>query len=643
MSNRWPAWLPGARTEETVTSDDLNVQGQPAGSGTPGPAQASSSIDVRLDVNVDETAARAPAAQQAPASRPAVPGMFDDDKRPDPNVQTVHSVFLALDKAVRARRLYEPNNPAYRGFLNTMKEALGRAWSVMNMISVSVEERGFVWEGNFFSIGEGRESLPFQFYKDGIRQLTFLPTFEEELERFLDVVYRARALEQNPNDDLVTILWEKEFTAFQYSFVDSLAEGIDLPTAIPLREVDGLDNLTLVADERGEGEDSKDRPFAMMEGKLSVAASITRDDFEETLYFLEPAEFDILRAEVEKEWRRDLKADVLNALFDRLDDATPARQDEIIRIMRLLLPAFLSRGDLRSASTVLVELTEQQETRTLAAEQLAAINELFDELSRPAVLSQLLRSLQEGAIDPTSADLGIFLRHLGGEALPQLLKATETATVAALQERLRGAGEALGRAHPQKLIELLRSDDEAICKGAARLCGANALATAVPSIATLLTKPSAAVRKAAVDALIQIKSGAALESLQAGLDDDDRDVRVAAARGFATLRYQPARARLEAALQGPRVRDADLTEKIAFFEAFGAVATGESVAMLDRLLNGKNILRQKQSPELRACAAMALGRVGSPASRAALEKATDETNPMVRNAVTKALRREVSA
>jgi hypothetical protein len=624
-----------------VASDDLKLQGEPAGSGAPESAQESSPLDVRLEVKVEETAARAPAAQSAPASRPAVPGMFEDDKRNNSDVQIVHNVFLALDKAVRARRLYEPNNPVYRGFLNTMKEALVRSWNVMSLISVSVEEKGFVWEDNFFSIGEGRESLPFQFYKDGIRQLTFLPTFEEEVERFLDVVYRARALEQNPNDDMVTILWEKEFTAFQYSFVDALAEGIDLPTAVPLRESDSIDNLTLVADTRGEGEDTKDRPFAMMEGKLTVAASITHGDFEETLYFLEPGELDILRAEVEKEWRRDLKADVLNALFDRLDDATPSRQDEIIRILQLLLPAFLSRGDLRSASTVLVELSEQQQAGGLAAEQLAAIRVLFEELSRPAVLSQLLRSLQEGAIDPTSADLGIFLSHLGSEALASLIRATETTSVAALQERLRTAVEQLGRAHPQKLIELLRSDDEAICVGAARLCGASALPTAVPAIAALLTKPSAAVRKAATDALIQIKSGAALDALQAALEDPDRDVRVAAARGFAALRYQPARARLEAALQD--LNDADLTEKIAFFEAFGAVATGESVAMLDKMLNGKNILRQKQSPEIRACAAMALGKVGSPASRAALEKATDETNPMVRNAVTKALRREVSA
>jgi HEAT repeat protein len=570
--------------------------------------------------------------------------MFEEDEAHHAlDVQIVHNVFLALDKAVRARRLYQPNNPVYHSFLNTLREALTRVWTMTNALSVNVEEHGFVWEGNYFSIGEGRENLPFQFYKDGIRYLTFLPTFEDELERFLDVVYRARSLEQNSNDDMVTILWEREFSAFQYSFVDALAEGIDIPTTVPVRELERVDNRQVAADTRGEAETTEERPHAMLQGKPTVATSISRDEFEETLYFLEPSELEILREEVEKEWRRELKVDVLNALFDRLEDPLPARQAEIIRILRLLLPAFLARGDLRSASAVLVELSTFLEGEQLSPDQKAQTRELFAELNQPAVLSQLLRSLQEGAIDPTGAELGVFLRHLGAEALPALVRVTETTTVAALQERLRSATEQLGRAHPQKLIELVRSDDEATAIGAARLAGLVGLPTAASALAALLSKSSAAVRKAAVEALVQIKSGPALEALQNALDDDDRDVRVAAARGLAALRYQPARTRLEAALQGPRVRDADLTEKIAFFEAFGAVANADSVAMLDRLLNGKNLLRQRQSPEIRACAAMALGKVGSPASRAALEKAAGETNPMVRNAVAKALRRELNA
>src|SRR5688500_11669909 len=213
----------------------------------------------------------------------------------------------------------------------------------------------------------------------------------------------------------------------------------------------------------------------------------------------------------------------------------------------------------------------------------------------------------------------------------------------ALQERLRGAIAGLAREHPEILTDLLRSSDEVVVIGAARLGGQIALTNAVPAIGALLKNSSVTVRKAATEALVSIKTGAALDALQAALEDSDREVRIAAARGIGSLRYQPARARLETVLQSRIVRDADLTEKMAFFEAFGAVANADSVETLDRLLNGKKLLGGRESPELRACAAMALGKVGTPASKAALEKSAQDKEPMVRNAVMKALRAEVSA
>ncbi|MEO5509618.1 MAG: HEAT repeat domain-containing protein, partial [Longimicrobiales bacterium] len=64
-----------------------------------------------------------------------------------------------------------------------------------------------------------------------------------------------------------------------------------------------------------------------------------------------------------------------------------------------------------------------------------------------------------------------------------------------------------------------------------------------------------------------------------------------------------------------------------------------SVDMLDRLLNGRRMF-SRESQEIRACAAMALGRVGTPAALAVLQRASTETNPMIRNAVSKAMRTE---
>ena len=58
------------------------------------------------------------------------------------------------------------------------------------------------------------------------------------------------------------------------------------------------------------------------------------------------------------------------------------------------------------------------------------------------------------------------------------------------------------------------------------------------------------------------------------------------------------------------------------------------------MLNGRSLLGRRESPEIRACAALALGKLGSPAAAKALEGARNETDPVVRSAVSRALRRE---
>ena len=319
------------------------------------------------------------------------------------------------------------------------------------------------------------------------------------------------------------------------------------------------------------------------------------------------------------------------------------RQRAILGILRHLIPAFLSQGDLGSASRILVELTGMLEGPALAPEARQECHALFYELSEPAMVSQLVRGLEEGLLDPAGEELGVFLRHLGPAALEVLLRSIETTDVAQLRKRLETAVEGIARNAPEPVVALLASEEPAIVAGAARLLGRLGYAKGAEAVANLLTRPDPALRLSAVDALVAIHTGPALTALQKALEDDDRDVRVAAARGLARLRYQPARARLEELIQGRLMREADLTEKIAFFEAYGSVGNAESVGMLDKLLNGRNLLRQKQPPELRACAALALGRMGTPGARTALEHARDDDQPMVRNAVARALRQEIAA
>ncbi|MGH7448382.1 MAG: HEAT repeat domain-containing protein [Longimicrobiales bacterium] len=562
-----------------------------------------------------------------------------DEVGPDTPIPAaeVAELFTVLDKAVRAQRLYQPNNPVYRSFIAGTETAFARLWDRITSLTVGIDENAFRWYNRSFSAGEGRDSMPFLFYKDGIRFATFLPGFEDEIERFLDVVNRARVQDQRTDDDMVTLLWQQEFSSFQYSYVDALAEGLHVPRPTTPKLL-GLE-LTLVTEDAAGTVKGEPQPPAVEAGEPTVAGLISRDDFEETLYFLEPAELEHLRSEVELEWNRDVKTDVLNGLFDRMEDGPPEWRTEILRILRQMLPVYLGAGDLRSATLVLVELNVVLERSDLSDEHREEARELYRELSEPAVLTQLMRSLEDGSIDPSGSELGVFLKHLGPAAMPVLLAAIERTEVTTLQERLRAAIEGLANENRDRVVALLGEQDPQVLRGAARLAGQLTITQAAPALTQLLQHPDAIVRRIVVESLIRIRTSFALDAVQQALGDGDRDVRVAAARGLATLRYAPARARIEEMLESRIVRDADLTEKIAFFEAYGAVATPESVALLDRMLNGRRLFG-RESPEMRACAAMALGRVGSPAARAALQKAGAESNPIVRNAVMKALRLE---
>jgi hypothetical protein len=129
-----------------------------------------------------------------------------------------------------------------------------------------------------------------------------------------------------------------------------------------------------------------------------------------------------------------------------------------------------------------------------------------------------------------------------------------------------------------------------------------------------------------------------LQALERSLDDVERDVRVAGVRVVQARAYRPALPRLEAMIKGKAIRDANLTEKMAVFEAYGTLCGEAGVAGLDSTLNGKSLLGRREDAELRACAAVALGRIKGASAQNALRKAANEKDVVVRNAVSRALR-----
>ncbi len=161
---------------------------------------------------------------------------------------------------------------------------------------------------------------------------------------------------------------------------------------------------------------------------------------------------------------------------------------------------------------------------------------------------------------------------------------------------------------------------------------------AVQGLAETISHPDPAIRLAVVQTLGLLGTPGAMTVVDKAIEDEDRNVRLAAVRSAGSRGYKGALRRVEAVVLGKAIKDMDLTEKMAFFEAYGSIAGANALKPLSALLLERGLLRMKEPPETRACAAIALGRLKTAEAREVLQRAQDDKELVVRNAVNRALR-----
>lgn len=536
-----------------------------------------------------------------------------------------------LAKAARAHQLYLPNNPMYRRAVDALRAGFTTVWQEMSELTLAVGESDFRVDGGVVwddaSSAKSPDSLPWLFYKDGVRELTIREGFEkEEVPKLLEVVQRARRATPD-DDDLVTLLWEADFTLLSYKNVDLLLEG-NGNDLVDGSQVEAVAASDIASDVRESAEEAKP------EGLVKV------EDLDGTLYFLDQPEITYLQQELEREYRIELRAAVTTILLDVFETQTePAARAEVVEHLQSLLVYALTAGDFRSVAYLLRESRVASERcRDLAPEQRTGILGLGSRLSTPDAFTQLLHALDESATPPSTDELAALFEQLDPSVLGNVFHWLGRMNNAAIRAALQTAAERLAAANTSELVRLIGSADPVVSAEAVRRCGALKAQAAVLGLSKMLGDADAQRRLLAAQALAEIGSPGALQALERGVLDPERDVRMAVVRAMAARGHRAALPKIESIVKGKAIRDTDLTEKMAFFESYGALCGDDGVAHCDGILNGKGLLGRREDSELRACAAVALGRIGSPKALEALRKASGEKDVVVRNAVGRALR-----
>jgi hypothetical protein len=589
-------------------------------------------------------------------SNPVPPPGPDDAEGPAPppfDPAVVDGLLRQLDKTLRAHQLYEGkvSNPTYARALEAARASFAPLWQEADTLTLQVADTQFTWCGVPVHVQEEKasDSLPWTLYKDGVREITMTPGFEaEELDRFLNVIPRARRSTAG-DDDLLTMLWEQEFDHLSYRHIEAVTEGVPIDSAAepgkwPAMPGEVVEDPAKALEEaqREQQRDAQGKPGdGVTEEEPTRPGIVKMDDFDSAIYFLEEAEVKYLKEELRKEYETDTRRLVLDSLLDIFElQIDPLVRKEVAGHIDSLTLHLLAGRQFSNVAYLLREGSAMLErAREVQPETREKLKGLADRLSDPAVLSQLLQAMDESEALPPKGDLEELFLQLRPTALGTVFAWLGQTQNAKLRPLLEAAADRLAASHTGEVVRLIASGEGHVAMEAVRRAGSLKTPAAVGALGKVLNEPFRELRVAAVSALVEIGTAGAMQALEKAIDDMERDVRIAAIKALTAKAHRPALPRVTQTIKSKEIRDADRTERVAMFELFGILCGDGGVPYLDELLSGKSgMFGRKEDPEMRACAAAALGKVNTARAREALQKSAGEKDVVVRNAVSRALK-----
>jgi len=550
--------------------------------------------------------------------RPAEPDATARGADADPGAAAaVREILVALTKDLRARQTYVAGNPLIDRFHRDLRERLAVLWEEFPHLALTVDEGRFLWrEAEVYAQPVGHDNLAFMFFRDGIRQLAFLPGCEEkELGEFLGILSDVRP---GRNIDLLATLWHRDFDFVRMEYVDvSEEEALEVPEAAG-----------------GDGDEESISDLSEIEDVLAAGPIPPEEEAEFAELVLGDADEAYLRREMDLEFHRPLVRDVTLALLDQFEQRDQERRRQVVDILRELLPRLLDKRDFANVALIVTELqllankTGEADTQELVASLLRDMSEAMAEL-----VSQPGREEQ----GPGDTELSALLGALQAEAIPTLVRAIPSLPGAAMRDRLSAALDRLVETHPESVVALLRAEDPMLVAEAARIVARLGVPDTEGALREVAARPEAVARAAAVEALGTVGSPSSAEAILSALGDEDRAVRSAAIDAVSRRQPPGSGPALIARLREGRLEEFEESEQVSFLKACVAVCGEELVDELGRLLNGRRWWGGRRPPGLRASAARALGLVGSPAAREALLRSREDRAPAVKSAVRVAL------
>jgi hypothetical protein len=530
------------------------------------------------------------------------------------SVKATRALIQTFLQTVKAFRIYEANHPILLKFMERLKKDFDNYFEEFDSFPLLVGEHRLFYRGKVvYENQDVKESMAFFFFKDGIREIKFLKGLEfREMVDFLHIVRKSESVSRL-EDDLVTLLWEKDFSHITFGTVDEFLESGSHYT--PATEEDFIERLEFkgfgkeAADEIAP-EREKEEPRALIVEGLKQVLNPSPGQSLVHACQLTPDEIEEIDREIEQEHQPDyiyLLVDNLVEILLHLGDDMDAYENMISYFERTT-GSVLEKREVRKAVVVLKRLNDTMESMVLKDKQIFAIRRILDTFSGPHSIELLGEAMKgNGEVDSEAILQYLWLlTKKGVEPLCLLLGKVESGK---WRKAVCDVLAELSQEEIRPLVKFLSDPNPFLVCHILYVLGKIGHPSTVKYLGNLVVHGDPKVREETLQVLKKL-GGQGKDLIQKFLKDPLPEMRAKASLIFAMVAKGEAAKPLTGIILSKDFFKRDYEEKASFFKALGETGSQEAIPVLKKIAQKKRWFQKGKWDEMRLCAHNTLKMMG---------------------------------
>jgi len=538
-----------------------------------------------------------------------------EEKTVEEKVKLTKGLIQTFLQTLKAYRLYEANHPILSKFLERLRNDFDHYFNEFDSFSLQIGEHRLHYQGKVvYENQDIKESLAFVFFKDGVRELQFSKGLESrEILDFLNVVRKSDFLNRM-EDDLVTLLWEKDFTHITFNTVDEFLEGSGI--FVPATQADLIKRSEYKgsweewSQERSE-EGQTQSPHASEPEGLEQAINPSPGQSLVQACQLTPDE----KEEVQREAQQEQQPEYIFILIDNLIEILLHLGEDVdayenmISFFDRVIEYLLEQKEVGKAGALLKNLNDTMDSMVLKDKQIFAMRRILEKASSPhhvELLGKVMKGNGEVLSEPTLQYLR-FLTPQAVEPLCHLLSELESGKWRkAICDRLAE----LSREEIEMLSKFLVDPNPLIVCHILYILGKVGHPSTVKYLGPLVAHKDLKVREETLQVLNKFgEKGRGL--IQTFLKDSAPGIRAKAALILAKHTKAEAVKPLTEIILSEDFFKRDYDEKASFFKALGESGSKEVIPMLKKMAKKRRWFQKAKWDEMRQCANNTLKMMGA--------------------------------